>query len=191
MATEVSICSNACLMLGAETFASFNDDLPRASLAANLFPQLRPAVLRANNWNCATKRLLLAPDIAAPPFDYSMQFSLPSDWLRTIRVGEYGRELDHKPEGRKILCDTNPLPIVFVFDNTNVGSWDAMLVHSMSLTMAAAMAYAITKSTSLGEAKLNEALAFMAASRGVDGQDAPAETLGDFRLFMSRKISRV
>lgn len=191
MATSVSVCSNASLMLGGGTINDLDENTDRAKIAKNLYPQIRDAVLRAHPWNCNVKRVLLAPDVTAPEFDYGMRFALPDDWARTLQVGYYGQEVDHRSEGRFILCDTNPLPLRYASLNTVEATWDTMLVHGVSLAMAAAMAYPITKSTSLGEAKLNELMIFMKSARAVDGQDDPAETLGDFRYFMSRKISRV
>ena len=76
-----SICSNALLMLGAQTVASTSDGTDRSTLAANLYESARDSVLRSHPWNCATKRVVLAPDSAAPAFGYAAQFALPSDFL--------------------------------------------------------------------------------------------------------------
>jgi hypothetical protein len=77
----------------------------------------------------------------------AFQFSVPDDWLRTLRVGAQGQEDDHQSEGRKILSDANPLYLRYIFRNVTVASWDTMLVHGVSLLMKAALAYPITKST--------------------------------------------
>src|SRR5690348_6919352 len=101
MATDVSICSNALLMLGDSSIADFNEDNDRARLASNLFPQVRDAVLRLHPWNCAVKRTVLAPDATTPPevaIDWTYQFTLPDDWVRTLQVGAYGEEDDHRSE---------------------------------------------------------------------------------------------
>lgn len=186
MATDVSICSNACLMLGDATINAFSDDTKRATLAANLYPQVRLAVLRSHPWNCAVKRIVLAPETTVPDFDYSAQFAVPDDWLRTLQVGERGCEIDHRHEGRKILADTDTLKLRFIFANTTEASWDPMLVHGVSLLMKAAMAYPLTKSTSLATASLTDAMNYLKTCRAVDGQDDPPDTLGDFRLLQAR-----
>jgi hypothetical protein len=185
-ATAVSICSNACLMVGAQTINDFNELTDRARICANLYPQVRDAVLRSHRWNCATARKLLAPDETAPPFDFPYQFSLPDDWLRTHQIGELGCEVTHKHEGRKILAFVSALPIVYGFRNEIEATWDTMLVHGVSLTMKAAIAYPLTKSASLATSSLQEALLFLKTCRAVDGQDDPAETLGDFPLLQAR-----
>lgn len=186
MATAVSICSNSLLMLGAGSINDFNEDNDRAKVASNLYPQVRDAVLRSHPWNCAVARIALAPDTTPPPFDYTSQFSVPDDWLRTLQVGLYGREDNHRHEGRKILANTDVLYLRYIFRNSVEGTWDTMLVHGMSLTMKAAMAYPITRSAALATASLNDAIMYLKSCRAVDGQDDPPETLGDLRLLAAR-----
>lgn len=186
MATSISICSNALLMLGAKPISDFSDDTDRALIAANLYPQVRDEMLRNHPWNCAIKRTVLSPDVAAPSFGYAYQFTLPSDWMRTLSIGDYGEEIDYRSEGRKILADTDTLKIRYVFANTNEGTWDAAFVDVMTMAMAARMAYAITQSASLAQVKLQEFEMAMKRARAADGQDDPPETLGDFPLLTSR-----
>jgi hypothetical protein len=185
-ATDVSICSNALLMLGDASIADFNEDSDRANLASNLFPQVRDAVLRSHPWNCAVKRVILAPETTVPDFDYSAQFAVPDDWMRTLQVGERGAEIDFRQEGRKFLADTDTFRLRYVWRNEVVASWDPMLVHAVSLMMKAAFAYPITKSTSLATASLTDALNYLKTCRAIDGQDEPPDTLGQFMLLSAR-----
>lgn len=185
MATAVSICSNALLLLGGKTINDFNEDNDRARLASNLYPTFRDWLLRSHPWNCAVKRVALAPDQATPAFDYAYQFVLPSDWKRTLQVGQYGSEVDYRHEGRLILSDDNPLYLRYIADVTEA-NWDGMLVHCAMLMMAAAMAYPITMSAAQSKVQYDLFAAEMRKTKAVDGQDDPAETLGDFRLLSAR-----
>lgn len=186
MATSVSICSNALLMLGAQPINDLAEDLDRARLAANLYPSVRDDILRAHPWNCATKRVILAPDATPPSFGYSYQFPLPMDWLRTLSVGDYGVEIDFRHEGRMLLADDSALKLRYIFRNEIESTWDSMLIHCMTLAMAARMAYAITQSASLEQARIQEMEMALRRARAADGQDDPPETVGDFRLLSSR-----
>jgi len=186
MATAVSICSNALLLLGAKSINDFTQPDDRTLLASNLYPDVRNAVLRMHPWNCAIKRVSLAPDLAVPIIDYNFQFSIPSDWLRTLQVGEAGMETDYRHEGRKFLADENPLYIRYIFLNDVESTWDAMLVEAMQLAMKAAMAYPITMSQAVSTTATGELIAFLKRCRAVDGSDVPPLTLGDFRLLNSR-----
>jgi hypothetical protein len=185
MATDVSICSNALLLVGAQTINDFSGEDDRTKLVSNLWPMVRDWLLRSHNWNCATKRVQLAPDPTAPEFDYAFRFLIPSDWLRTLQVGERGSPLDYTHEGRYILCDTNPLPFVYIA-RVNEGAWDTLLQIAATSAMAALIAYPIAKSTALAESNFAKMVTALKQARAVDGQDTPGETLGDFRLFNSR-----
>src|SRR5262245_34886808 len=92
VASVVNICSNALLSLGAQPINDLAEDSDRARLAANLWEPVRDYVLRRHTWNCAVKRVALAPDVAAPAFDYAFQFTLPPDFMRLLSVGESGVE---------------------------------------------------------------------------------------------------
>lgn len=186
MATKVSICSNALLLLGAKTINSLSEDSDRASLASNLYDSQRDAVLRSHPWNCAVKRVVLAPDATAPAFDYGAQFTLPGDWLRTISVGNENYEVDYKHEAGKILANGTVLPLRYIYRNDNEATWDAMLVSAMELKLAAEMAYPITGSASMADMMHQKFLQTLRQARALDGQDDPPQTLGDFPLLNSR-----
>lgn len=188
MATsEVQICSNSLLLLGAQTINSFDDESDRATLVSNLWPNARDAILRAHPWNCAIKRVALAPDATAPAFDYAYQFTLPGDCLRILSVGEVGAAVHYELEGRKVLCDENPLYLRYVYRNEDVPNWDSMLVQAAEAYMAMTCAYPITKSASMFEAMTNLWDLKVKQARNVDGQETPPETLGDSPMLAVRR----
>lgn len=185
-ATAVSICSNALLRLGAQTIASLEESNDRARIAANLYESVRDSTLRSHPWNCAVKRVILAPDTTAPAFDFSAAFTLPGDWLKTLQVGLDGYHVDYRTESGKIMASGTSLPLRYIWRNTVPSTWDAMLIEAMQLAMAAAMAYGITKSASMVEVHEKKLQMHMKRCRAADGQDDPPETLGDFPLLQSR-----
>lgn len=185
--SDVTICSNALLMLGDKTVASFSEDAARVTLASNLYPLVLLSVLRGHPWNCCGKRIVLAPDVSAPAFGlFPYQFSLPGDFIRVISVGEEGCEEDYRVELRKILGHTTALKLRYVSKVTDPNQWDALLVDVMVYAMAARMAYAITGSTSLASELRDAYRNVLSQAKAVDGQENPPETLGDFRHIRSR-----
>ncbi len=186
MPSAVEICSNALLLLGAGAITAFDDGTDRAALAGNLWDTVRDDMLRSHPWNCAVKRTTLAADADAPAYDYSYKYLLPSDWMRTISVGEYGAEPDHRTEGRYILCDDAPLYLRYIYRNTDPTTYDASLVGCLTLAMAARMAYPITSSASLQQAFMQELQQALRQARAIDGQDDPPDTIGNFTLLASR-----
>lgn len=188
MATDVSICSNALIMLGGAPFASFEEAKPHVRIAANLYPSVRDTVLRAHSWNCCTQRVVLAPLSEAPAYDFTKQFQLPGDWLRTLQVGYKDEPLEYRMEGLRILADVTVLPLVYTFRNTVEDTWSTNLIHVMELAMAAKMAYAVTSSSSVRDSQRDEYMREMKYAKAVDGQDDPPE---EFRAgtFLESRFS--
>lgn len=188
MATGVTICSNALLMLGSQTINDFADEenLDRAKLCANLYPTVRDDMLRAHPWNCCIKRAVLAPDAVAPLFGYDYAFELPSDFARVLEVGSDGQQIDYLVEGRSIQANTTVLELRYVFRNVVESTWDAHLVKLVTLAMAAAMAYPVTQSASMQQTMEQKLETSLRRARAVDGQEDPPQTLGDERLYAAR-----
>lgn len=193
MTNPIKICSNALMMLGAKPIASFSEsegmgsNLDRAKLCDSLYPGLRLAILRGHYWNTCARRVLLSPDGQKPAFGYAYRFLLPGDWLRTWGVGDRNTRgrLDYRTEGRYLLCDEPVMPLHYGADVPE-DQWDTLLVDVMTVAMAARLAYPITSSTSVEEAKKIELRDLLREARATDGQDDPPETLGDFPLLQSR-----
>lgn len=188
MATGVSICSNALLMLGAQTINSFDDagNLVRAQLCANLYPQVRDDLLRRHPWNCCVKRLSLAPDADAPAWGWRYSFQLPADCIRVMEVRSRDYNVEYKLEGRSILCDEAAVDLRYVFQNTDENTWDSSLVNVATLAMAARLAYAITSSTSMEQLRAQEFEMALKVAKAADGQEEPPEMMGDERLLAAR-----
>lgn len=193
MATAVSICSNALLRLGSDPISSFDEadqtgsNIERARVASNLWPTVRRQVLRSHPWNVALKRVMISPDATPPAFGYANRFQRPADWLRTIATGRTEHDaVEYRTEGNYFLSDDSAFYLVYVFDNDNPGTYDASLVAALELAMQAAMAYPITKSTSLAETLAGLVKDQLGLARALDSQDDPAETLGDMPLMASR-----
>ncbi len=174
-------------MLGAKTINTMADTTDRGVACANLYPDVRDTLLRSHPWNCCIKRKQIAPNADAPLYDYSYSYNLPSDWLKTLSVGEYGGEVDFKTEGRKILCNESSLLLRYVFRNEDVSTWDTSLVEAMTIAMAERLSYAITSSASMQANMAQKLQMTLKRARAEDGQDDPSETLGDFRLLAARR----
>ncbi|QXG42252.1 hypothetical protein [Pseudomonas viridiflava] len=186
MATAVSICSNALLLLGAQSINDFDEPVDRAKIAANLYPSTRDDLLRNHPWNCCIRRVVLAPDATPPAFGYSHQFELPADCLRVLEVGASGVSIDHLVEGKRIQANTTALELKYVFRNEVEDTWDSSLVMLMTLSMAASMAYAITQSSAVQQSAEQKLEMAKRRARAIDGQEDPPQMLGDERLYSAR-----
>lgn len=187
MASQVDICSNAALLLGAQPINSLDDATDRARLASNLYDGVKLAVIRAHPWNCCVTRVALSPLATAPVGnDYAYQFTLPPDCAKVLQVGEYQKEVDYRIERGKILCNDAAIYLKYISNDISEGSFDDLLVEAMKYAMAAQMAYAITQSTTMAEFMEAKYQQVLRQAQAVDGQDDPPETLGDNALYASR-----
>ena len=186
MATKVSICSNALLMLGAQTINDFNDENDRAKLCSNLWPTFVDSVLRKHYWNCAKKSVVLSPEVETPAFDWDYQFLLPTDWVRTLQVGKQHYPEAFVQEGRKLLMKTNVLYLAYISNDVN--NYDTELVNVLELGMASRMAYAITQSASVRDSVTAEYMDALKKAKMINGMDEPPFELHDSSLLTARLV---
>lgn len=154
----------------------------------DLWPELRQACLRSHPWNCAITRVNLSPEVATPAFDWSYQYLLPSDWLRTLQVGTDSDVLEWRIEGRKILADVNALPLRYIFDNADCTTWDSLLVDAATAYVAASVAYTVTKSSAQQDAMFKVWDMKLRLARTIDGMEDTPEDVGDTPLINVRGI---
>lgn len=186
MASEITICSNALLQLGSQPIAAFDEGTDNSLLCANLWEQTRDGVLRAHPWNCATKRLSLAPSATAPIYGFNFAFDVPGDFLRLM---EADTGYNYKVEGRQILADENPLLIKYIWRNEAVPSYDTLLIEALTAAMKAALAYPITKSTTKESETLALYLERLRLARAIDGQEGTPDAIGDSQTINARRRS--
>ena len=73
-------------LLKANRITSLTDGSNNANAANDVFEEIREDLLRAHNWNFATRRQKLAKKTNAPVSEFDNAYALPSDWLRTVGV---------------------------------------------------------------------------------------------------------
>lgn len=178
MPSDISICSNALLMLGAAPLSSFNDGTKGAQVASNLFPDQKRDFLRMHPWNAAMRRVQLAPEASPPAFGFKAQFLLPSDCLRVIGIDTGGYAPEFKVEGRRLLTDASVLNLEYIKD-IPADEFDPNMAQGLTYRMAAAMAYAVTASASLAQTMAQEADMAVRRAKAADGQEGTTDEFMD------------
>lgn len=185
--SDVQICSNALLMLGASPISSFAEDGDRALLCANLWPTVRDAVLRSHPWNCAMKRVALAKDTVTPDFDWAFRFQLPGDCLRVWTIG---RDDSNTPEfmveNGFIVTDEAICYLRYIQQLTDVAKYDSMLTLALTSGMKAILAYPITKSAVEQDSAIKLHQFHLKQARTVDGMEGTGEAEQVSDLIMAR-----
>jgi len=189
MTTAVQICSNALLMVGAQTINSLDatDLSDRQRICVNLYPMIRDYLLTSHPWNCCRKRATLNPDATAPAFDWSYSYTLPVDFSRIDSIGQQADGIvDYVIESGKLLCDEPVLYLRYLWLNQNESQWSPLMVMAATMTMKAVLAYPITQSTSLEQLIDTELEPYLRKARAIDSQDTPPQVLGDYPLLQAR-----
>jgi len=144
MASVVDICNGALNQLGASTILTLTEDSKNARLCNARYTQVRDSVFRSHPWNCLQKRVQLAADTDTPAWGFTKQYTLPADCLRVLTILDY--DADYKIEGRKILTDNSTMKILYVARIEDPNQYDELLRETLSASLAADIAYAITSS---------------------------------------------
>jgi hypothetical protein len=86
MASDVGIANLALLKLGKNRIASFQDGSVVADIFVEQYGPLRDILLRMG-WNFSRAYAALAATTTPPPFQYTLAFNLPSDFIRLEWAG--------------------------------------------------------------------------------------------------------
>lgn len=145
--SEVDCCNSALARVGAASIIALDSSTNEGRKCLVAYESNRKSELRKHNWNFSIKRVTLAPDTAAPTFDFTYQFTIPEDCLKILRPADY--YLDWVIEGRKILSNTsNVLNLRYVADVPDVTQWDAVFYDMVSVSLAMDICEPLTNSVS-------------------------------------------
>ena len=110
-ASDIALASNAMLLLGGKTIASFTDGSTESQIASNLFEHSYKFLLSVHRWRFAVKQEKLARLTAAPEALFSYQFQLPIDIIYLIRTIDNQR---YEIYGDKLYSNSLEVTVEFV-----------------------------------------------------------------------------
>ena len=157
MTSVVEICNSALNSLGASNITALTEDSRNARLCNQRYEPLRDAIFRTHYWNCLIKRVELAADSDAPAYEFTKQYTLPSDCMRIMQIGGFhngsSSMLDSgqtfKVEGRKIITDEEEIFLTYLAKITDPQQYDSLLIETIAARLAAELCYAVTQSNTL------------------------------------------
>ena len=152
--SDVSICNQALSWLGESPIIALSDNSRAGRLCKANYEPLRDAVLEDRAWSFASERVILPPSATSPVFEYTHQYQLPSDHIRTLEAREDDRfdeenKLDWAQEGNFILCSVSVLYLKYVRRVTNPTEFSAGFVQTLAARIATDIAIPITRSRTL------------------------------------------
>jgi len=148
LATEVSICSNSLLLLGAQTITSLTDGTTYASLCNQFYAETRDDLLRKHHWKFATARATLAQDaLYSASWEWSYGYTLPTDCLKIRSTSEDPDPWDR--EGDWIVSDNSSLSIKYTKRITDTAKFDASFIVALQVDLAMKLCKPVTGSLDL------------------------------------------
>lgn len=154
MASETSIINNALRELGGTRITSRTDGSTNANIANDVYDDVRQQCLRNHHWNFAIARKKLAKKSDSPVFGYDDQWSLPSDYIRTVRVydnNEGTGTVPYRLEGDTLHSDAEDIYLEYVKDVEDPNLMDPSFRFYFEMALAAKMAIAVTNSRGVKE----------------------------------------
>jgi len=147
MATDISMSSNALLLIGHGTINSFTDVGAGAKAASNLYTEVYEDAITMYPWRFAMGKKALSLLTASPLNEWKNAFQLPSDLLLTYRT--YPRTPFEIYED-KLYSDQETIEIDYWFkpDETNLPPY---FVKYMQYLLAAEFAISVTDNRTLAD----------------------------------------
>ena len=171
MVSQVEIANRTLDKLGAENIVSLTEDSENARIINRMYNIVLRSMLRSHTWNCAKKRVVLAPLSTAPAFDYNYQFQLPADCLRPIFPSDVK---DWSVEKGNVLLtnEGNVLNLLYIAMLDDPNDMDDCFIEAFACKMAVECAEKITQSTSKRTAAKDEYNEAMATARKANAYEA-------------------
>ena len=82
--TDVSICSQALLLLGSTSISSFSDGTAPASVAEVIYPKVKAQTLGMYPWSFSLTKTQLARSASTPLSYWQYGYALPSDMVNGV-----------------------------------------------------------------------------------------------------------
>jgi hypothetical protein len=187
MATSVvEICNSALIKCGARRIFSLDDATKEARLCKSQYPIARDFCLRLHPWNCAIKRVTLAPLAQTPKYEYTYQFQLPDDCLRPLI--DHDECDDWRIEGRTILTNQSSLNLKYVSQVVDPVLFDTNLTEVIAAYLAADIVFSLTGSETQRTTLLQIFNIINPLAKSVDAKEEPTiEVQAD--LFLKSRTS--
>lgn len=176
MATDITIASNALVLIGDNPISSFVDPGGGATAAGNLYSDAYTAFLAMHPWTFALKeqelsRLTQVPDSKV---NLTYAFQMPSDHIRTWIV--YPQNTHYEIVGSLLYSNEPELLMRYIYrvDETQL---PPHAVRALTYLLAMDFAQLITESTSKSEYFYERYLTALGSAMAIDSQGHPQQPI--------------
>lgn len=195
--TDVSICSQALLLLGANQITSFSDGTAPSSVCSVLYPRIKSQTLGMYHWSFTLSKAVLARLTSTPTNYYRYAYQLPSDmFLGVPRVVYASTSLsapnitEYEIQGNQLLTNETTIVVDYqklVAESDMPSYFTQLLIYQMAWHLAEPITDQITKadywrSVALGTASENMRGGFFRQAINIDGAGQSKTVIADYLL---------
>lgn len=111
----------------------------------------------------------IEPQYTEPDFEYTYQYSIPSDCLRILNEQEYST--DFKIENGAIVSNADTLNLRYIYQVTDTTKFDKNFDEALSYALAADLAYNLVQSSQLASDMMAKYNLVLRETRSFDAQE--------------------
>jgi hypothetical protein len=195
--TDIKICSDALLLLGANPISSFTEGTDEAKICDRLYPDVKIKTLASFPWSFSFKKTQLSRLITTPTNEYKYEYQMPSDMIARPRtVYDSGTTYavarrDYAIQGDKILTNYEKVYIDYQYAVPEYAMphfFVQLLRYEMAWHLAGpvtdqdekAQYWQIVAEGTVGD---NGRGGYMRTAMSIDSQGQPTNALQDFALI--------
>lgn len=186
--SSISLCSKALLKIGAASITSFEDGTAEGEIAANLYPYIRDGLLSSYPWSFAVAQAKLGRLETNPLADYRYSYLLPSDFLRVISAGSFGRSrgIKYRIVEDCLHTDLSEVNLSYIY-RPDENAFPAYFCEALINKLSFEFCIPLTESSSRAEFLCKIAEDSISRARSVDSQQATPNCFEDFSLVEVRQ----
>ena len=188
--TNVSIASNALVLIGSSPISSFDDDEAGAVVANNIYDEVVEDSLTSYPWRFAIKQSdALSRLSTAPDSIWTAQYQIPTDNLAVRRVTVSNADIKYEIYGDKIFCnasDTDSVFLNYIYRVTEA-AWPPYFRVAVQMRLASIFALSVIQKADIAAAWADRADQQMRKARNVDAQNDTMPSISTSRIINIRR----
>lgn len=147
--TDISICSKALVLLGAEPISSFNEEKDTAKTCAIIYPMVKSDLCSRYPWRFLMKKKELTRDATAPIGEWKYSYVLPGEMQGAAPTALFSSPSHQSAEvpfeifGRRVYCDFERVFIDYTTP-TIEAEWPPYFVNLMVYALCAHIGFTVT-----------------------------------------------
>lgn len=191
MPSQISICNQALVKLGANTITSIDQNTTEAGICKAFYTDVLNTVLEEYPWTFATKRYELPQKAGTPPKPFAAWYLIPSNVIRIVDASsdpnfDRANSTDWVVENGDILSNDGSMYIRAIIEVTDTSLYTAGFVRAFIVRLAAEMSTAITRSRELADQLMRDYSIQVQRAISADSQQGRTRTYRSNQLITVR-----